>query len=332
MKNNKLKISGGILALAMILVAGGLIANKLVEAARYTVKDGNVVMVGESINSSRHITNSNDVQILFDEKGSRLLLGKGIKDAIPDTEVKGGTELYVINEDGSGSEKLTDDQVLESFLNRDGSKAYYVTTDKKLFEVNVVTKEKRMLQDKVMEVALSNDNSKVAYHKLNSEWQPGDYYENALGIAVLNLETVEETQVTNGWDDFFPIWTPDDNKIIFYAANPGGLVSQFIVDLKGKERKQISNVGQIYYSDKTIDHATGKPSWSPDGKVLVYETDNKIWINDFSQGYEKAKSEKIAFGKSPKWVNDDEISVIVTESKSAKNGIINVDKNGNIIK
>lgn len=331
MKNKKIKIFAGTLILVAVVVATSL-TNNSVQAARYVVKDGNVVQVGESLDSNRHITNSNDIQILFDEKGIRLLIGKGIKNEVPESEVRGGTELYIVNNDGADNQKLTDDLVSESFLNNDGSKAYYVTTEKNLFEIDIVTKEKRLLQEKVFEARLSNDNTKIAYHKLNSNWQQGDYYENALGIAVLDLKTKKESQVTSGWDDFFPIWTPDDKKIIFYGANPAGLVSQFVVDVNGNGRKQISNLGQIYYSDQTTDHATGKPDWSPDGKTLVYESDNKIWINEFNLGYDSVKADKVAYGKAPKWLNNREILLIVTESKNANNGVVKIDKSGNVIK
>ncbi len=306
------------------------ISSMTVEASRYVIKDGNLMQVNESLNAGKQITNSKDIKILFDENSSKLLIGKGLKEILPNTEnQERGTDLYLVNIDGADLKQITKDSVSEAFLNYAGTKAYYVTANKNLYEYDLVSENKTLLKEKVFEATISGDDNMIAYHKLNSDWQVGEYYEKSLGIAVLDLKKGQETQVTYGWDHFFPIWTPDNSKIIFYAANEGGLVSQFIVDVSGTNKKQTTNIGQIYYSDKTVDHATGKPKWSSDGKTLVYESDNKIWINDFTEGNDKVNSKKIAFGREPKWIDDSTISVIATE---ATNSIIKVDKEGNIIK
>lgn len=331
MKNKNLYIACTFILLLICAVSFGLqISSKTVEASRYVVKDGNLMQINESLNAGKQITNSKDIKILFDENSNKLLIGKGLKDILPNTEnQERGTKLHLINNDGTNSVQITQDSVSEAFLNYAGTKAYYVTVNKDLYEFDLNSQKNTLLKEKVFEVTISSDDSKIAYHKLNSDWQIGEYYENALGIAILDLKTNKETQVTTGWDHFFPIWTPDNSKIIFYAANEGGLVSQFIVDVTGANKKQTTNIGEIYYTDKTVDHATGKPKWSPDGNTLAYESDNKIWINDFSEGKDKVNAKKIAFGKAPKWINDSTLSVIATE---ATNSIIKVDKDGNIIK
>lgn len=332
MEKKKIIIVMGI-SFLLLGTLGFIFNNKTVEASRYLVKDGNLLQVNESLNSGKQITNNNNVQILFDEKSSKLLIGQGVKKSLEDSEnQEQSTELYLINNDGSDSKKITEDSVSEAFLNNSGTKIYFVTKTKDLYEFDVVSGQKTLLKEKVFEATISYDESKIAYHKLNTDWQVGDYYEKALGIAVLDLKTNIETQATNGPDHFFPIWTPDNSKIIFYAANEGGLVSQFVVDVDGKNKKQTTNIGQIYYSDKTVDHATGKPKWSPDGKVLVYESDNKIWTNDFTLGTDKVKTKKIGFGKEPQWIDNSTLSLIATDATNVKNSIIKVDKDGNIIK
>lgn len=303
-----------------------------VEASRYMVKDGNLLLVSESLGAGKQITNSKDVQILFDESKKKLLIGRGIKGSVPDSEPQGGTELYIMNDDGTGSKKLSDTLVTEAFFSHDGKKAYFVTNEKTLYDVNIGTGEINKIKDKVFEVSISHDDTRLVYHKLNADWTLGDYYENALGIAVFDLNKEAETQLTNGWDDFSPRWTPNDKSILYAAANENGIVSQFIVDVESAEKKQLTNLGQKFVTDKTIGYINGVAPWSEDGHSIAFEGDNEIWLYTFADDYKSASGKKIAFGKAPKWIDNNSLSIIVTETVDSKKAFIKIDKSGNIIK
>lgn len=320
-------------AFTLILITATAVFYKTpVDAARYMVKDGNLLLVSESLNAGKQITNSKDVQILFDESKSKLLIGRGIKGNVPDSEPQGGTELYIMNGDGTESNKLTDALVTEAFFSHGGTKAYFVTNEKTLYGVTVETGEITKIKDKVFEVVISHDDSRLAYHKLNEDWTPGDYYENALGIAVLDLTTNNETQMTNGWDDFSPRWTPNDKSLLYAAANENGIVSQFIVDIDSREKKQLTNFGQKFVTDKTVGYINGVAPWSADGHSVAFEGDNEIWVYTFTDDYKSASGKKIALGKAPKWIDNDSLSIIITEATDSKKAFIKIDKRGNIIK
>ncbi len=318
---------------AIVLIMGISISfSKPVDAARYMVKDGNVLLVSESLNAGKQITKNKDIKILFDETKENLLLGKNIVGGTPNTGDISGTNLYVVSIDGITQNKVTDDLVQYAIFNHKGSYVYYLTLDQKLYSYDITNKISTLVMDKVGRPAVSFDDSKIAYVKLNTDWQVGEYFENALGIAIFDLNSKTETQITDKWDDFAPQWTPNNNKITFASTNEYGIVSQFIIDIDSKKRKQLNNIGEKFVTDKTISYINGNSQWSTDGKSNVSTSDNEIWLYSFSEDYESVSSKRIAFGKAPKWIDNDTISVIVTEASDSKSAFIKIDKAGNIIK
>lgn len=320
-------------AFVLVLIVGVYVSyNKSVDAARYLVKDGNLLLVSESLNAGKQITKSKDIKIFFDETKEQLLLGKNIVGGTPNTGDISGTKLYVVSVDGVIQDKVTDDLVQYAIFNHKGSYVYYLTLDQKLYSYDVTAKINILVMDKVGRPAVSFDDSKIAYVKLNADWQVGEYFENALGIAIFDLKTKSETQITDRWDDFAPQWTPNSNKITFASSNEYGIVSQFVVDVDSKKRKQLNNVGEKFVTDKTIGYINGNSQWSTDGKSNVSTSDNEVWMYLFSEDYESVSSKRIAFGKSPRWIDNETISVIVTEASDSKSAFIKMDKAGNIIK
>jgi TolB protein len=95
-------------------------------------------------------------------------------------------------------------------------------------------------------------------------------------IFIMTADGKENRQLTFG-DNFdkFPTWSPD-GKQIAYISYRGGIPNLFVMDIYGKNEKQLTN-------------ATGKntvlwPSWSPKGDVIAYsynkggnDIDERIW-------------------------------------------------------
>lgn len=73
------------------------------------------------------------------------------------------------------------------------------------------------------------------------------------------------TQLTNNdWNDEFPVWSPNGDKIAF-TANPDGNYDIFIMNADGGNKVAIT--------DDTDDEK--EPGWFPDGKGIIYTREEK---------------------------------------------------------
>ncbi len=328
-----------ILAAAVIIVGVFKIDNKEVQAGRIMLKDGDLYLVREVFGEKR-LTTSGNINILLDEKDDYILVGKGVYNRLPESEMTGGTMLFLLSNDGKTERKISDKIVKGAFFDPTGKFIFYVTTDQNLYVADVNGATNKVVREKIIGPDLSPDGKFMVYVKLNDDWQIGDYYEKALGIAILNLETGEEnfiTMISETSADFAPLWTPDGKQILFFSGSPEGLASHFIVNRDGSGRTQFTNISERFVSDRTVDIPSEKPIWATNDKgnfVLVYESDYKIWVNIIDGNAKKMiKAKRIAYGIGPKWVKEGKIiSIIATEAPSRPASIIKIDLDGNIIK
>lgn len=320
---------------AVVLVSASIfILNKReAKANRIILKSNDLYFISDVLGEKK-LTNSGDIKFLFDHKNGQILFGKSWVGESVDSERRGGARLFVMKEDGTGETAVTEELVTESLFNNTGSRIFFITLNKDLYAVNTDNKESAKLNAKAMRLNLSSDGKQLAYQKLNSDWKLGDYYDKALGIVVLDITANKEKEVTNSWEDFNPMWTPDGSRILFFSRSPEGLASHFIINSDGSGRKQLTNIGERFVSDKTVDIPSERPIWSSDGKYLVYESDKKIWVNEFNPSYENIVSAKqIAFGKNPQWViNGKIITVMVANAQNADESMVKIDLTGKIVK
>lgn len=68
----------------------------------------------------------------------------------------------------------------------------------------------------------------------------------------------------NTWDDEYPVWSPDGNKIAF-TANPQGNFNIFLMDPDGTDITPVT----------TSSSNEADPSWFPDGKSIAYTKEIK---------------------------------------------------------
>lgn len=80
------------------------------------------------------------------------------------------------------------------------------------------------------------------------------------GIAVVDLETVEQTKVTDTPDvDESPVWSPDGSRIAFLRKVAGG-AQVFVVNADGSGERSVSDAGLL----------VSVPSWYADGSRFVF--------------------------------------------------------------
>lgn len=111
-------------------------------------------------------------------------------------------------------------------------------------------------------VALSPDGTKLAFHG-GLEADPLTFE-----IYILNLNTMEEKQITNNKViDGHPDWSPDSKKIIFASfidenGNPSPTADLYTLDIISGKTVQLTNSLE----------EDNDPEWSPDGTKIVYKS------------------------------------------------------------
>ena len=77
-------------------------------------------------------------------------------------------------------------------------------------------------------------------------------------------------------------WSPD-SKWIAFSATKSGNADIWIASVDGRELKQLTDASE----DETIVWSSGQSVWSPDGKMILYEKANALWMVSTSGGKPK---------------------------------------------
>jgi hypothetical protein len=328
-----------VLAVGLIFMVGIVFFTNTKEpnmayAAKYIIQDSDVYLASE-LSGSKRITNNHDVKYLFGTTNDVLVLGKQKDAPVASSEKIGSTNLYLYRIDSGVEEKITDESVDTAFINKsNGKEVVFVTAGAEVKIYDIENKKVRKIVEKAINPNIDNAGKRVVYKKLSPQWQPGDYLDGSLGLFVTDLQTGEEKQLTSGEMDYAPLWSPDGKYVLFYSNNPDGLNSLYVVDANGNNLTQLSNLNEVFVSDKTVDSPSEPPIWSSDGRYIVYESDRRIWVNELDLKNKSLVSAKpISYGVSPEWVDDGKtISVVYTKANSKSASIVVIDLDGNIIK
>lgn len=301
-----------VLALLSVVSAGSFFVVKMTASAAPLILKNHKLYLLDTTVGEKKISTAGDVEILFDRKGGWILFGERWEGSQADTEDAGGSRLRLMRENGSGEKSVTDGPIRAAFFDRFGRSVYYTTVDQDLYALNADLSGRKLLAEKVLDANLSPDGRTVVYQKLNPDWKPGQYYDRALGLTVLDLASGKERRITDSWEDFTPLWTPNGRQILFYSRSPEGLASHFLINADGTGRRQLTNIGQKTVTDKTVAIPSELPVWSPDGRKLIYESDREIWLNEFSTNKDRLTAARaIGYGKHPEWADGSSIRVLV---------------------
>jgi hypothetical protein len=334
----KLKLISGFLLLA-ILGFGYILWQKpipVAEAEKLTILNGELKSLGQAL-GEKNFSNNNDLKLLFDYNSQYALVGKTWQNETSDSESTGGTELYLLDLQKQSEQKIADNLVKHAILDKKNNLVYFTDLSQDLWRFDITKNSKEKIMDKVLQPDLSPDTNFLVYQKLNADWEQNNYYDLALGLTILNLQTLEEKRITTLAEDWGAFWTADSKKIVFFGLNDfdHGMSSHYIIDADGKNKTLLTNFG-LYNSTEAgaVPMPSEKPLWSPDGNMLVYHSDYEVWINKFNQDKTKIiESKFITYGKEPTWIkNGSALNVLlVTENQSSTENI-NVNLEGKIIK
>jgi Tol biopolymer transport system component len=129
-----------------------------------------------------------------------------------------------------------------------------------LYLYDVALKTEKKLQSGVRSsLSWSPDGKKIYYAKLS---RSNPYKSNFFDIYVYDINSEEETRITNGLRAYSPSVSPN-GKTIAFVAGVDGTVNLFSMDVSGRDIQQITHYtnGEQVYS----------PKWSPDGKTILFD-------------------------------------------------------------
>lgn len=304
------------------------------QAEKLTILNGDLHTVSAAL-GNKQITNNADLKLLFDYDAKYALVGRGWEgETVQNSESIGGTNLYLINVLDGSEQKISDSLIRWAIYDQKNNLIYFTDLAQDLWRFDIAKKQSEKIMDKVLTPDLSPDGKYLVYQKLNPNWEQNGYYDEALGLTILDINTGQEKRITDKWEDWAPIWSPDGKKIMFFGASPEGLASHFSIDIDGQNRIQLTNNGITFVHEGAIPVISEKPVWSPDGTTWAYESDRAIWLNKFNDDKtEIIEAKFVTYGKEPTWINNGQgLNVVLNDQSTAQVQSVNVDLTGKIIK
>lgn len=295
------------------------------DEARLMLESNDILSLSETL-GTKNLTNLGDVKFLFDQKDEFVIFGQGWGNETKGGDSIGGTQLWLLDTKTNRKQQLVKEfDVTGAVLGNNGT-VYYTTRAQDLF----VADSKgftRKIQEKVLQPSVSNDGKTMVYQKLPPSWKTGNYYDEALGLTLLNLNTLTETRLTKTWEDWGAFFSPDSKKIIFVSANEYGIASFFEVNADGTNKIQLTNTGHKSISDSTIPAPSERPVFSQDGKYLTFEADRTIWIAEFNATFDKVlQAKKTAYGIDPRFSKDNKsVTIIVLPTQNSKRAVMEIN-------
>ena len=185
------------------------------------------------------------------------------------TNRDGNYEVYVMNADGSGQTRLTNEAASDfagpgsPVWSPDGSKIAFKTARHGNWEVNVMNADgsgqTRLTNHPDIDIypAWSPDGKRIAFQS----WRDG----GAPEVYVMNADGSGQTRLTNNSVfDGSPAWSPDGTKIAFASARGWNLnVEVYVMNADGSAQTNLTNHTA----------ADRPPAWSPDGSKIAFASD-----------------------------------------------------------
>ncbi len=188
----------------------------------------------------------------------------------------GNTEIYSMNPDGSGLERLTNNLAndLDSDWSPDGTRiAFYSERDgnEEIYVMDADGTNQTRLTNSPERDALpswSPDGEKIAF---TSE------RDGNLEIYVMDADGRNQTRLTNRPNlDFFPDWSPNGREIAFTRATGFLQVEIYVMDADGGNERRLTDGSGVDLL----------PAWSPDGTRIVFSSWRNLNPDDDSDNME----------------------------------------------
>ncbi len=322
----------GLTLLLIISAASTIIFSQPTHAARAIIRDQALHIIDSR--SSKRVPTTGAVSTIFADTGNIILFGTQTQSALPNSEDSGTIDLYITNANHQNKPLRLAGPVNHAILDLPHHLVYYTTPSAELHRINLDGTNDTALQNLVLLPAISPNGQQLIYQKLPTDWSPGQYYDHALGLTILDLTTRTEQRLTNNWEDSAATWSPNGTNIIFVSANDHGIASLFIIPVTGGNKRQLTNIGHDRVQPNTIPTPSEPPTWSSKNQDLIFESDHETWLISFNQTLSDVTTAKrLAFGTSPQWnTSGQSINLIVGNTNDPTQDLVEIDLTGKIIR
>lgn len=211
-------------------------------------------------------------------------------------------------------------------ISPDGKSVAYSSDQSGKFEIYV-----KQLTADGSELQLTNDGQQNAQPTWSPDGQKIAYYShNRKGIWLISALGGNPKQLTEFGAK--PSWSKDGSQIAFQSGAGGEIIvaqalapsTIWVVPSQGGSPKQVSQTG-------TPDGGHSCPSWSPDGKHIVFQNSDYIFASLWTVAVDGGETKQIAVGREPVYSSDGQYVYFVSTAHGAGLSRIQVSSTGNPI-
>ena len=162
------------------------------------------------------------------------------------------------------------------------------------------------------EASWSPDGKRIAF--VSERDEPRVYAD----IYVMDADGSNPQRLTDhDFDDREPSWSPDGERIVFSARREGHFENKFAITYEIYVMDADGGNEQRLTENRKND---GAPSWSPDGKRIVFEADRKgdfenydVYVMDADGGNQQKLTNDRGWDSSPSWSPNGERIAFMSE-------------------